>query len=295
MFDQLEQVVAEKLTRLRRQLAWPVGASHDGHAMRFGYFSGFGQLAVASGHGGKINDHRTGLHALHHRFCDQRGCFFTRNRGSGDDDVHLLGLLCEQGHFRLDELRAHLFGIATGTGAIFGKVEFQKLGSHTVDLVLDRWARVEGSHNRAEVLRSANRRKSGNTGTDDQHLCWRDFACGGDLSDEETPEVMRTFDDGAVSGDVRHRTENVHRLGACDARHGLQRECRDFLTGEFFQKVGVLSGSEQGGEDLAIAEQACFMLAKFGVSQRFSDLDDPVAAFPNFAGVSDQFRSGCAV
>ena len=43
-------------------------------------------------------------------------------------------------------------------------------------------------------------------------------AGGGNLAGEEAAELMRRFDDRAVAGDVGHRAQRIHRLGARDAR-----------------------------------------------------------------------------
>ena len=84
--------------------------------------------------------------------------------------------------------------------------------------------------------------------TGHEHLRRRDLARCGDLPGEEPAEHVRGLDHGAVAGDVGHRAEDVHRLGARDARYGVHRQRGDGVVGEFVHQLGVDVRAQQADE-----------------------------------------------
>ena len=55
-------------------------------------------LHIATCLGGQVYSHGAGLHAFNHVACDEDWRLLARDEGSGDDDIHILGLLPEQCH-----------------------------------------------------------------------------------------------------------------------------------------------------------------------------------------------------
>ena len=69
--------------------------------------------------------------------------------------------------------------------------------------------------------------RPGNAGAGDQDLRRRNLARRGHLTREKPAELVGGLDDGPVAGDVRHRTQHIHRLRPRDPRHRIQRQRRD--------------------------------------------------------------------
>src|ERR1044071_4117925 len=81
--------------------------THDG-------VSGQAQLAVASLARGKIDDHRSRLHALDGVLADEQRCRPSRNERGGDDDVGRFGALGDERLLSLLVVLAHLACVAAG-------------------------------------------------------------------------------------------------------------------------------------------------------------------------------------
>ena len=143
------------------------------------------------------------------------------DQGGGDDDVDLRRELAELGELLLAELGARGRGIAAGGGPVLRLLELEEdeLRAHGLDLLGHLGAHVEGIGDGAERGRGADGGQPGDAGADHQHLGRRHLAGGRDLAGEEAAEVVAGLDHGAVAGDVGHRGERVHLLGARDARH----------------------------------------------------------------------------
>ena len=167
-------------------------------------FPWFGQFAIASTLCSQIDNDRTRSHRLDHFFGDQFGGFFPGNGSGGDDDIDVLGLLAEQCHFCFDEFLAHHLCVTTSTFSLFIKFEFQKLGPHALDFILDRRARIKRPHNRSQVFCGTNRRKSGNPGSDHQNFRRWNFTRCGDLSGKQPAKEMGRFDHRTVARDIGH-------------------------------------------------------------------------------------------
>ena len=115
-------------------------------------------------------------------------------------------------------------------------------------------------------------------------LAGRDLAGGGHLAGEEAAEVVAGLDHRAVAGDVRHRGERVHLLGAADARDHVHRDGGDVLRLQLLEQLGVLARVEEGDDDLAGARQR-----DLGGLGR-ADLGDDVGLRPEVGGGRDDGR-----
>ena len=82
------------------------------------------------------------------------------------------------------------------------------------DLLAHGRSHVEGAHLSPQPAGCADGRESGHARADDQHPRRTGLARGRDLSREESAEVVRGFDDGAITGDIRHRRQRIHLLRA---------------------------------------------------------------------------------
>jgi hypothetical protein len=71
--EQVAEVAAVELARLGGHAAGEVGVADDGDAGVDDRLAGAGELAVAAGLGGEVDDHAAGLHRLEHVALEQRG------------------------------------------------------------------------------------------------------------------------------------------------------------------------------------------------------------------------------
>ena len=201
----MRQIRAIKLARLGGHAARQIGKTDNADVMLHRNHARFGQFAIPALFSGQINDNRPRLHGFDHFGGDQFGRRPAGNKRRGDDNVDVFGLFGEQFHFSLDELFAHHFGISATAGAVFLEFHFQELGAHALDLLLDLQPGVERAHNGAHAAGSTNRGKTGHTGADHHDLRRRHLARRGDLAGKEPPEIIRGFDHGTITADIRHR------------------------------------------------------------------------------------------
>ena len=126
---------------------------------------------------------------------------------------------------------SHDLGVAALTGAFFLEIEHEEFSIHALDLFFDLRPRVERAYDRTETSCRADRRKTGNTGSDDEDFSGRDFACGRYLAGEKAAEMLRRLDDRAIAGNVGHRAQAVHLLGARNSRNTVYCQCRHARPG----------------------------------------------------------------
>ena len=62
--------------------------------------------------------------------------------------------------------------------------------------------------------------------------------------------MLGGLDDGAVAGDVRHRAQRVHLLGARDARHAIHRQRGHAAVGQRLEEFGILRGPDEADQRL---------------------------------------------
>ncbi len=226
-----------------------------GHAVVLDRLARLGQVAVAAGLGGQVDHHRARLHRLDHVLEPQLGRRLAGDERGGDDDVDLGRLLAEQGHLGVDELLAHLLGVAALALARLGDLDGQELGAHRLHLIGGRGADVEGADDRAQALGGAERGQAGDAGADHQHLGRRHLAGGGDLPGEERPELLGRLDDRAVARDVGHRRQRVDLLGPADARDAVHRQHRRLAGGQAIDQGLVLGRVDERDQHLTFAHR----------------------------------------
>src|SRR6187549_461391 len=152
-YQQAEQVLEVLGVELRggnRHLGRQVAGADDLDAALDDRLPRPGQLAVAAGLGGEVDDHRAGLHGAHGVGGDQARRRAAGDRGGGDDDVLLGDVLAD----RLDHLvvllvgeRARVAALAFGVG---DEVQFQRPAAERGDLLPGGAADVEAGDDRAE-------------------------------------------------------------------------------------------------------------------------------------------------
>ena len=193
----------------------------------------------------------------------------------------------KQRHLGLDEGRAHLLGVATATLAFFLDVQFEELGAHALDLVLDGGTRVERPDDRPKATGGANGREPGDAGADDQHLGRRHAPGRSHLTSEKSPVEARCLDHRAVAGDVRHRREGVHLLRPGDARDLVHREGGGLARGQALHEVLVLARPEERDQGGARTDQVGFVSAQLSVFVGRLDLENQLSLSPQRPGVGD--------
>ena len=103
--------------------------------------------------------------------------------------------------------------------------------------------------------RRANGGKPCDARADHQHLGRRHLAGGGDLAGEEAAEIVASLDHRAVAGDVGHRRQRIHLLGARDARHHVHGDDGGALLSPA-PADRVLGRPEERDQGLALAQKA---------------------------------------
>ena len=99
--------------------------------------------------------------------------------------------------------------------------------------------------------------------TDDEDFGRRNLACRSDLATEGASVGECRLDDGAVTGDIGHRRQCVHRLGARNARDHIHAETGDASCGQLLGKGEVLAGMEKGDEDGSCAHEGDLVVGGF--------------------------------
>ena len=99
-----------------------------------------------------------------------------------------------------------------------------RLGAERLDLLLGRRAHVGRADLRAEPPGGGDRLQAGDADAHHEHLGRADRARRGHHHREGAAISRRGVDHRLVAGEVRLRRQDVHRLGARDARHPLHRQ-----------------------------------------------------------------------
>ncbi len=66
---------------------------------------------------------------------------------------------------------------------------------------------------------------------------------------------MGGFDNGAITGNVRHRAQGIQRLRPWDTRHWIHGHYRDLTCGQLWQQVGILCGPDKTDQRAARTRQ----------------------------------------
>ncbi|MNE68405.1 hypothetical protein D3C80_1640660 [compost metagenome] len=153
---------------------------------------------------GQIDNHAARLHGSHHLFGNKLWCRAARDQRRGHDNVHFLCLSGKQRHFRFDKGFRHHFGIAIAAACFFLKVQLEEFCAHTLHLLFDFRAGVEGANDRPQATSRTDSGQASNPSTNDHHFGRGNFTGGGDLAGEETPELVRCLNDSAIACDIGH-------------------------------------------------------------------------------------------
>ena len=276
LHDQIVDIGAVELARLRRHSARQIGITDDVDAVAIDHLVRHGSLTVATLLGGQIDDNTAVAHGLDHAASNQFRGRFTRNQRGRDDDINFTGLARKQFHFRGDEFFTHNLGITALAGAILLELEFEKFRIHALNLLFDLGPGIESPHDRTQRLGGADRSKSGNTGTDDQHLGGIDLAGRGNLARKETPEVMRGLDDGPITGDICHRAQGIEFLRARNSRNRIHCQHGHLALGEMLQHFFILTRPDKTDQMTAFGHQLDFMATQFIIVLRRTDLENQI-------------------
>lgn len=93
-------------------------------------------------------------------------------------------------------------------------------------------ANVRGADNGAQTTRGCDRLKARNANAHNKNLSGGYRARRGHHHREGASEERCSFDHRAIAGEVRLRTQRVHRLRAADPRNELHRDRVDLCFGE---------------------------------------------------------------
>ncbi len=101
--------------------------------------------------------------------------------------------------------------------------------------------------------------------------------------------MLRRLDDGAVAGDIRHRTQRIHLLRARDARHAVHRQDRRAGRRQLFEEFRVLPRPDEADQRLVRPQPGRF------VALGRPDLHDHVGLLPQLARRPDDVAAGLSV
>ena len=272
--------------------AGQIGVANQRYAMMVGYFARLCQLAVAAAFRRQIDNYTAGFHGFHHIGGDQLGSGLAGNQGGGDDDIHLFGLFREQRHLRLDELVAHLLGIAAAaTTVLVVEIQHQELGAHAFNLFFHFQTGIKRPHNGAHAVCGADRSEASDAGPDHHDLCWRHLASRRHLTGKEPPEVIGRLNHRAVAGNIGHGAQGIHLLGTTDAGQAINGEGGNLFGRQLLQQFGILRWPQVADQERPFLHQVHFVFLERRVLHRRADLEDKIRVLPKRFGVR---RNGSA-
>ena len=272
--------------------AGQIGVANQRYAMMVSDLAGLRQLAVAPAFRRQIDNHTAGFHGFHHIGGDQLGRRLAGNQGSGDDDIHLFGLFREQRHLRLDELVAHLLGVAAATAAVLVvEIQHQELGSHAFNLFFHFQTGIKRPHNGAHAVRGADRGKACDAGPDYHDFRRWYLASRRHLAGKEPPEVIGRLNHRAVAGNIGHGAQGVHLLGTTDAGQAIDGEGSNLFGRQLLQKLGILRWPQVADQERPFLHQIHFVFLERRVFHRRANLEDKIRVLPKRFGVR---RNGSA-
>ena len=168
-------------------------------------------------------------------------------------------------------------------------VERQELRPQRLDLLLGGRTHIVGLDHRPQAARGRDGLQPGDACPEHEHLGRADGAGRRRQHGEEAPQSQRRHQGRAVARDRGLRGEDVHRLGAGDARHELQGEGRHAGVAQVGDALEVARRLHEAHDDLAGAQQV-----DLG-GQRGLDLDDHVGSLPDAGRGVDDARAGLRV
>ena len=174
-------------------------------------------------------------------------------------------------------------------GAAFIEVEEKELGPHRFNLLGNFGPHVERADNCTQRLSRTNGSQTGHARADNQHFGWGNFARCCDLTGEKAPEGISGLDHRPVSGNVCHRRQRIHFLGAGNPRHHFHGHQRAAGIGPGFEQFCVFGRRHEGNDGLPFGKLLGFS------RRRRADLGDHVSFLPKVCRSADNGNTGCLV
>ena len=212
------------------------------------------QLTVSAALGRKIENDRSGRHALDHRFGYQDWRFLAwHNRGRYhrvafrnhfSEQLALLGI---EGFILRFRVSACVLCIASF------KWQFHKPSAQTLHLLFHSRTNIVRRHHSSHPLRRCNRLQSGDASTNYQNSRRRDCPGGRGHHGKNARQFVRNHHHSFVSGDRSHRGKRVHALSACGARHQLNRICARSRFGHLLHSLGGRQRPHEPDQHLTFA------------------------------------------
>ena len=204
------------------------------------------QRAVAATLRGKIDDDRTGRHAVDHLLRDENRRLFSWYQRGGDD--HVAPGDDPQHHFPLAPverlvLRLRIAPLVLGIASV--ERHLHETRAQALHLLLDGRPYVVRFHFRAQPTGSGDRLQAGNAGANDEDFGGGEGAGGRHQHRKHPGQRVGREQHSFVSSDGCHGRQRVHALRPGDPRHELHRQCRGAGLRDRADRVGR---SERIGE-----------------------------------------------
>mmetsp|Transcript_9527 Transcript_9527/g.13973 ORF Transcript_9527/g.13973 Transcript_9527/m.13973 type:complete len:332 (+) Transcript_9527:1968-2963(+) len=204
--QELGNVVSKQGGRSRGQPTGHICIANDLHSVGSSHnLVGLGLHYISTVLRSQVNTDTTLFHSIQHFLVNQHWGLPPRNQGSGDDNIHVLGLLKHHFCLGLLEIVRHFLGISSSSTAVFLKRYFQERGSHALYLLFRHGSHIERSHNGAHVLRGLDGSKTSHSCSQDQHFGRSNLTSSRHLPRKEPREFLCGFDHGTITRDVRLR------------------------------------------------------------------------------------------
>ena len=225
VLQQREDVAGVELAGVVRHLRRQVREADDRDALAHDLLARLGQLAVAAGLGGEVDDAAARAHVRDRRGGDEPRRRAARDERGRDHDVEVGQALLERRLLLRLLLRRQLVRVAAlGLLAVTPSSRKRAPSDSTCSFTAGRTSNAETTAPRRRAVAIACR--PGDAGAEHEHAGRRDRAGGGHQHREEPGHAVGGDQHGLVAGDGRLRGERVHRLGARDPRDRLHREAR---------------------------------------------------------------------
>ena len=260
-----KQVFGVQAGGIGRQLARQVIQAHHGHAVVGAvHLARYGQLTVATGFSGNVDNHATRFHGGHDLAADQRRRLLARNQRRGDDDVGLARVLGHQLGLTALVVVRHFLGVHTVVGLLLFIAHryFDELAAQAFHLLFGGRAHVGGLHHRPQALGRGNGLQTRHTHPHDQHAGRLHGTGGGHQHRHEARVVVRRQQYRFIAGDVVLAGQHIHALRPRGTRQQLHGKGRHLARSQL-REGGALERSQ-----LADQHSALFQLGNGVFRQR---------------------------
>ena len=184
----------------------------DRHAVLAHHFADLGQRAVTARLGGKVDDHRAGLHRFNMVLGDQHRRRPPRDQGGGDDNIHLGDGLGHQVGLLAFVVVGHFLGVAAVSLGLqeFLVLDRHKCATQALDLFLGGRSHIGRRNHRAQTLGGGDGLKTGDTDPHDEGLR-RHHAAGRRRHHRHRPAIgVDGVKHGFIAGDIGLARQHVH-------------------------------------------------------------------------------------